>query len=1255
MNLRRAAKVFAGLIAALLLLALLAWAVVPSLLKSQLESRGSAMLGRALKVGAVEFSPWALSLTVRELTLAAADAKAPPQLSIARLFVDIDSASLWRLAPVLQALEIDAPKLRVARLADHRWDFDDVLQRLDKPAPTVPEEPARFALYNLQLRDGEVLFDDRTVQRQHALQKLQVALPFLSNLPADITVKVEPRLAFTLDNTAVDLRGQTLPFAPERTTELQLQLGQLELARWWPYLPKTLPLTPQGGTLAGDLALRFSQPSGRVAQLALRGALSLDKLSLQRAGQPMLSWQKLAVQLADVRPLERRVALGVVRLEGAEVDVRRNANGQIDWTSLGGSDKLVVEPEAPGKTPAKKAEPAKPEAPWAVSAQKLEIAAAQVRWADAQLRPAAQFAIDSLNLSIDGPQWPADAAVPVALDARVSSANKPVVQLKLNGTASPNMAELQLDASELQLATLAPYLKAQLRPALEGRANVQALLHWAAGDAPKLQIELPQLKLEALRLVEPGAGKGVAAASINSVTLQNASIDLRTQQLKLGALRIDKPVFALRRDSSGRLSVNDWVVASPSPAATTSGKPDSPPWRAELAELAIDNGQVALTDAAAVPGTLHNTTLRALRLRAQALRWPGTAAASKFQLSAALAAPRREEGGAAPDGKLDASGSLALAPLALRSTLVVSRLPVHAFEPYFAALMPVHLARAELNWRGDVAYQQTAAGASVEAKGEALVADLNVRTKALDASAAVGSGDELLSWQSLTLKPLRFVMVPAGKPKLEIGDLALTNFYSRLTITEQGRFNLSAVQPPGAAAASAPAQPPKPAAPAASAPAAPRELPIELVINGTQLSGGKVDFNDRFIRPNYSAALSDLEGRIGRLASGTRDMATVDLKGRVAGTGLLDIRGAVNPTADPLALDITARATDLELAPLSPYSGKYAGYAIERGKLSVDVAYRIDADGKLEARNQIVLNQLTFGDKVDSPEATKLPVRFALALLTDRNGVIDINLPVSGSINDPQFSVFGIVLKIIGNLIVKAITSPFALFSGGGSEELSVVEFVPGTAQLAASSGAVIDKVAKALIERPALRMTVAGSADPSAERRAMQAAAVEAKVQTEQRRERARGGADVSPQTSLPALTNEERTRLVRRIYTDTPLPDKPRNLIGLVKEIPLPQMQQMLEAAVPANADIARELALQRGLAVRDALIAKGLPSERLFLGAPKLHGEAAPAPEAKAEASASAAAPALAAASAPAPAPTPAPTRAWVPSVQLTLSGP
>ena len=550
-------------------------------------------------------------------------------------------------------------------------------------------------------------------------------------------------------------------------------------------------------------------------------------------------------------------------------------------------------------------------------------------------------------------------------------------------------------------------------------------------------------------------------------------------------------------------------------------------------------------------------------------------------------------------------------PLAVGGKLRIERFPVHLFEPYFGDAIRLSLLRAEAGWQGDFNAQAAPAGWTVSANGDARLSDLRLHTRP---APGAESSDELLSWQAFTLGGVRFAMAPATLPQLEIREAALNDFYARLVVTEQGRLNLSSVASAdgaasapaaaGAASAAAPAVAAAAAAAAASAPAAvPSQLPIALSVGGVKLSNGRVDFSDRFIRPNYSANLTELNGQLGAFRSGTREMATVELRGRAAGTALLDIRGAVNPTADPLALDIQAKATDLELAPLSPYAGKYAGYAIERGKLSMEVAYKISPDGKLEARNQVILNQLTFGDKVDSPDATKLPVLLAVALLRDRNGVIDINLPISGSINDPQFSVFGIVLKVIGNLLVKALTAPFSLLAGGGSEDLSLVEFRPGTAQVTDGGGAALDKVAKALADRESLKMTVTGAADPVSEREEFQRAALEARLLAERRREMLRGGAAPAEADALSTLEPETRARVLKEVYRAADLKTKPRNALGFAKDIPGPEMEALLKASTVVTTDAMRELALQRGLAVRDALLAKGLPGERLFLAAPKL----------------------------------------------------
>jgi len=280
---------------------------------------------------------------------------------------------------------------------------------------------------------------------------------------------------------------------------------------------------------------------------------------------------------------------------------------------------------------------------------------------------------------------------------------------------------------------------------------------------------------------------------------------------------------------------------------------------------------------------------------------------------------------------------------------------------------------------------------------------------------------------------------------------------------------------------------------------------------------------------------------------------------------------------------------------------KYAGHGIERGKLAMDVAYKVDPDGQLTARNKLVLNQLTFGDPVEGAP-NSLPVRLAVALLADSDGVIDLNLPISGSLNDPEFSFGGVIFKMIVNLITKAITSPFALlasaFDGDEDNELGVVPFASGSAVLSTEAQANLDKVAKAMKERPALTVTVAGAASLEAEREGYKRERLSALMQAEKRRAAVVAG---KPADAVQALTQAERPELLKAVYRRAQI-SKPRNLLGFAKDLPPAEMETLLLASIPVSEQQIQELALARGVAVKDYLISRELPLDRLFLGASK-----------------------------------------------------
>jgi hypothetical protein len=274
------------------------------------------------------------------------------------------------------------------------------------------------------------------------------------------------------------------------------------------------------------------------------------------------------------------------------------------------------------------------------------------------------------------------------------------------------------------------------------------------------------------------------------------------------------------------------------------------------------------------------------------------------------------------------------------------------------------------------------------------------------------------------------------------------------------------------------------------------------------------------------------------------------------------------------------------------------------------VAYTVLPNGQLTARNQLTLNQLTFGEPVAGAPAS-LPVKLATALLADRHGVIDLNLPISGSLNDPEFKLAPIVFKIIGNIIVKAITSPFSLLTGmlgGADTDLSQVAFVPGTTRFDPASAAKLERVAKALTDKPGLTLTVVGSANLDAERNAYQRERLNAQLLAERQRSQpaaatsatAATGTTADPAPASTELTGPERVRWLTALYKRTDMP-KPRNALGLAKDLEPEDMEALLLTQIAANADNMQTLATQRAVAVRDHLARLNIPLGRLFLGAP------------------------------------------------------
>jgi hypothetical protein len=253
------------------------------------------------------------------------------------------------------------------------------------------------------------------------------------------------------------------------------------------------------------------------------------------------------------------------------------------------------------------------------------------------------------------------------------------------------------------------------------------------------------------------------------------------------------------------------------------------------------------------------------------------------------------------------------------------------------------------------------------------------------------------------------------------------------------------------------------------------------------LENCSIGFADLSIEPNVVAELQAVAGSVTGLSSTEKATASVDLHGKLDGQSTLAVSGTINPLADNLKIDLVLSLNNGEMTPVSPYAAKYVGYPIQQGQLSIEARYLVNQHA-LKAENKVRVRQLKLGAKSNSPDATQLRVKLAVALMQDHDGLLAFDVPVSGQLDDLNFKLGPVIRQVFMNLITKAVSEPFALLGSlfGETEGLSYIAFDPGRSDFAQGEARKVDTLAKVLQERPALELQIAGSVDPVKDREAL-------------------------------------------------------------------------------------------------------------------------------------------------------------------------
>ncbi|RDS80727.1 DUF748 domain-containing protein [Dyella monticola] len=1160
----------------LLLFGLFGFFVAPGLIKNQLQKQLAAQLDRPVTIGAIHVNPYTMRLTVDKLHIGERDGVSP--------FVDVDQfvvngswSSVFHLAPVLDELSLQHPQIHITRTDPQTFNFTDIVQRFASKPADPNASPTRFAVSNISVHDGEITFDDKVGNVTHHVDQIELGIPFLANLSHDTDIFVQPLLAMRVDGSPLRIEGQTKPFASSRESVISFTLDRLDLPKYLGYAPAPLPAVISSGLLSGKLDVHFVQTQP-TPQLLMQGTLQLDNLAMATQDHaPILEMGHASAALDDVQPLQSRYHFGTLQLDHADLHYSKLSGGRTNFDALLGKNSP---PPKPGTPPS--------DAYFA----RLVITNSSLDYGDLSGAKPVHLLLDGMHGAID--HLSTVSAQPGAVDLTSNLAGG-TVHVAGNVLVHASQFNGEISMSDVGLQPLVAMGPAMLNADISSGSldgDIHPQIDWS--NALALTMDNSKLAVNNFALAQ----RGRRPVSWQTLTADIHHIDLDHSVAQLDTVALQGLKIDARRLKNGSIDLTHLTKPSP-PAKGTHAA--SPSWHWSIAQLNIDGSTFALTDPS-LPSKEGRIVINAEKF-------------SLINLSDDMHKPiALDLSGGIGRGKFRVNGNVKPEPVDADLRVVARRLDVAPFASLAQVPLNVNVDSAQLGANGRLRYRDRKPGPLIRYQGRMLVSRVRVLDKV--------TNDDFLRWNALSANGIK-VQIGEGAPKLDIEALALNDFYARVIVNSNGRINLQDVvsnpsQAPvsvtraesgPAPAASAP-PPPKPIAPpapagatstttlaTASSTAAP---PAQIHIGQITLANGNLNYTDNFIKPNYTANITQLAGKIGAFGTDTSGApADVTLQGELDDNSPVNIDGTINPLTPVAFLDIKAKADDVELTHLTPYSGKYAGYPITKGRLTMDVHYQLDQN-KLNADNHIVLNQLTFGDRMEGPGISHLPVKLAVALLRDSNGNIDIHVPVSGSLNDPHFSLGGVIWQAFVNLLKRAVTSPFRLLGsigGGGKQDLGYVEFTPGSAVLDAQAKDKLANVVDILNKKPDLKLDIIGRVDPSVDQEGLRKVTVDDLVQKEEADDIGTAAATAAP--VKPGT--DDYNKYLGKAYKHGNF-KKPRDFVGLTKSQPPDEMIKLMEANVTVDQDALRHLAERRADVVRQYLHGK-INDNRVFVLAPKL----------------------------------------------------
>ena len=832
---------------------------------------------------------------------------------------------------------------------------------------------------------------------------------------------------------------------------------------------------------------------GRVRVNPYALSLTLENLDIRQPDGrgSFLGWDRLYVNFDALASLTGDWVLSDIELDGFHVAARLQRDGKFDFADI--LDRLKAGAPAPAATPAKPGRP--------LRIGRLQVTGARVDFGDESRSRPFQTVLGPLTFVLTGFRTAGAVGAPYHFAAATEAGER----LEWSGTlsADPLASTGELQLENILLPKYAPYYADRISADLTKGTLAVRGRYEARFDGPARRLKLTDgaVRLRGIKLLERANQQ--VAVELPALDISGVDADGIALKAAVGSVALTGGHLWVRRGNDGALN----LLTMLSPPADNPAAPVPVPGPAAPARLP--------------DFMVRAVTLKDFTVEVKDLAAPRPAELNLAGLQVSLQNVTLAEGAVmplalsldwAPQGTVKVDGTVALKPeLKADLRLDVAALDLRPLSPYLEQFINARITQGAVTTTGAVTVALAGGVPAITFDGGVGVEKFGLVDGAHD--------EELAGFGSLVLTGLKAATAP--QLTVSLSEVKVAAPYARVLVNADKSLNLATV------AKAAPAPTTAPVSPAAPAPGP------KIAIGRVVFTDGDFSLTDRSLEPNVHLAVTRFGGTMAGLSSENFAKADVDLKAAVDGAGPISITGKLDPLGAKKFVDLKVDFKNVDLLPLSPYSGKFAGYELARGQLNLAVTAKLD-DRQLDASNVITLSQFTFGAPVASPEATHLPVRLGVALLKDLDGKIVIDVPVSGSLDDPNLRIGKVVLRVIVNLLTKAAVSPFALLGsmfGGGGDELAFQEFTPGGSELQPAEIKKLDTMVKALTNRPGLSVALEGGYDGPADTYVLKRQKLATLVRGRIWEERHAADPNIAPPEKIE-ITAEANAAMVKKLF---------------------------------------------------------------------------------------------------------------------------